>query len=187
MRYLPKSPQYFKCKHTRNRNLSKCGKEEDLNNCQKDLSYVPGDLTDQNQLHHTYNQLSKNQANNLSANELYTEKHNNCTDELAHLQAEDSHRIRNKNQEHILKDFKIINDTDEKMPYGVTEKPGQINTIPLIPASCNFQSAKKMAQENLEHQPLPDSIVDNAYRRWQAQGVSNPELALDVTPSATGC
>lgn len=68
----------------------------------------------------------------------------------------------------------------------VSEKPGESNTIPLIPAHCNFEAARRMAQENLEHQPLPDSIMDRTYLKMQAQGMSNPELSLNVEPTATG-
>lgn len=56
----------------------------------------------------------------------------------------------------------------------------------LIPAHCNFQAARKMAQENLEHQPLPDSIMDRTFLKMQSQGLINPELALNVEPKATG-
>lgn len=82
-------------------------------------------------------------------------------------------------------DVEPINFEDE-MTREVTEKPGERNTTPIIPAFCNFQVAKKMHAENLEHQPLPDSIMDRAYRKLQAQGFANPELALDVFPLATG-
>lgn len=72
------------------------------------------------------------------------------------------------------------------MRQEVSEKPGENNTIPLIPAYCNFQAARKMAQENLEHQPLPDSIMDRTFLKMQAQGLLNPELSLNVEPTATG-
>lgn len=75
---------------------------------------------------------------------------------------------------------------EDEMTREVTEKPGERNTSPIIPAYCNFQVARKMHVENLEHQPLPDSIMDKAYRKLQAQGSANPELALDVYPVATG-
>ncbi|XP_055696185.1 uncharacterized protein LOC129797528 isoform X2 [Lutzomyia longipalpis] len=51
---------------------------------------------------------------------------------------------------------------------------------------CNFLVARKMAQENLEHQPLPDAVMDCAYRKLQAGGDLHPGLALDVIPLATG-
>lgn len=75
---------------------------------------------------------------------------------------------------------------ERTMRQEVSEKPGESNTIPLIPAACNFQAARKMAQENLEHQPLPDSIMDRTFLKMQAQGLLNPELSLNVEPKATG-
>lgn len=75
---------------------------------------------------------------------------------------------------------------ERTMRQEVSEKPGESNTIPLIPAYCNFQAARKMAQENLEHQPLPDSIMDRTFLKMQAQGLLNPELSLNVEPTATG-
>lgn len=76
--------------------------------------------------------------------------------------------------------------TERRMNQEVSEKPGESNTIPLIPAVCNFKAARRMAQENLEHQPLPDSIMERAYLKLQAQGFANPELALDLEPRVTG-
>lgn len=75
---------------------------------------------------------------------------------------------------------------DRTMRQEVSEKPGENNTVPLIPAYCNFQAARKMAQENLEHQPLPDSIMDRTFLKMQSQGLLNPELSLNVEPTATG-
>ncbi|XP_052873629.1 uncharacterized protein LOC128278947 [Anopheles cruzii] len=56
----------------------------------------------------------------------------------------------------------------------------------FIPAICNFQTARKMAQENLEHQPLPDAVIDIAFRKAQATGYPNPGTELSVGPYATG-
>lgn len=56
----------------------------------------------------------------------------------------------------------------------------------FIPAICNFQTARKMAQENLEHQPLPDAVMDIAFRKAQVAGSANPGAALEVGPYATG-
>lgn len=72
------------------------------------------------------------------------------------------------------------------MRRDVTEKPGEWDAPPMVPASWNFEAARKMAVENLEHQPLPDAIMDKAFRRVQALGARNPELALNVVPTATG-
>lgn len=50
----------------------------------------------------------------------------------------------------------------------------------------NFETAKKMAQENLDHQPLPDAILDKNFVELQAQGDPNPGLGLDVMLTTTG-
>lgn len=119
-------------------------------------------------------------------NSLYTEKHS-CNDKFELLNEQERSR-REQYAEHILNDVEILpNDKlNDKMRQEVTEKPGESNTVPLVPAAYNFDMARRMAQENLEHQPLPDSIMDRAFRKLQAQGIRNPELALDVFPTATG-
>lgn len=98
----------------------------------------------------------------------------------------DHHQNLHRKESHVLGDNVEPLDVEEEMTREVTEKPGERNTTPIIPAFCNFQVARKMHAENLEHQPLPDSIMDRAYRKLQAQGFANPELALDVFPMATG-
>lgn len=50
----------------------------------------------------------------------------------------------------------------------------------------NFQTAKKMAQDNLDHQPLPDAILDKNFTELQAQGDPHPGLGLDVHLTTTG-
>ena len=50
----------------------------------------------------------------------------------------------------------------------------------------NFQTAKKMAQDNLDHQPLPDAIMDKNFIDLQAQGDPNPGLGLNVKLTTTG-
>lgn len=53
-------------------------------------------------------------------------------------------------------------------------------------AFYNFETARKMAQENLDHQPLPDAILDKNFTELQAQGDPNPGLGLDVKLTTTG-
>lgn len=50
----------------------------------------------------------------------------------------------------------------------------------------NFQTAKKMAQDNLDHQPLPDAVLDKKFNELQAQGDLHPGLSLNNNPIATG-
>ncbi|GAB0088062.1 uncharacterized protein DMENIID0001_024420 [Sergentomyia squamirostris] len=66
------------------------------------------------------------------------------------------------------------------------EEDERVKTPEMDATYCNFLVARKMAQENLEHQPLPDAVMDCAYRKLQASGDLHPGLALDVLPLATG-
>lgn len=50
----------------------------------------------------------------------------------------------------------------------------------------NFQTARKMAQDNLDHQPLPDAVLDKKFNELQAQGDLHPGLSLGCKPIATG-
>ncbi|XP_059611817.1 uncharacterized protein LOC132258504 [Phlebotomus argentipes] len=77
----------------------------------------------------------------------------------------------------LLKDAKSAKEKEEEIRAGSPE---------MDATYCNFLVARKMAQENLEHQPLPDAVMDCAYRKLQAGGDLHPGLALDVIPLATG-
>ncbi|XP_008191580.2 uncharacterized protein LOC103312526 isoform X2 [Tribolium castaneum] len=57
---------------------------------------------------------------------------------------------------------------------------------PIIAAIKNFQLAKKLHRENLEHDPLPDTITNRKYRQLQMQRSQEPGLALKNENFATG-
>lgn len=180
----------------------------------KNLEYTPGDITKPHDRHSSRRLLVERKDNdrlNISPkpelNELYTEQHD-CTDALALLDEKKQHE--KEVTPHVLgtgvpDNLEALEDTAPLEPistYGhveptllpkmrierpVCEKPTERNVPePIVPAFCNFLTARKMAQENLEHQPLPDAIMDLAFRKLQAQGAMNPGLALDVTPITTG-
>lgn len=96
------------------------------------------------------------------------------------------HEQKSPNDNSLAELIEQLPQIDRTMRQEVSEKPGENNTVPLIPAYCNFQAARKMAAENLEHQPLPDSIMDRTFLKMQSQGLLNPELSLNVEPTATG-
>ncbi|XP_043659284.1 uncharacterized protein LOC122623950 [Drosophila teissieri] len=80
------------------------------------------------------------------------------------------------------------NDPDliRKMPlHSITEKPNERCPSPVVPAYANFELAKRMHQDNLDHQPLPDCVADLAFRRAQIAG-GHAGLALEIDPIATG-
>ncbi|CAD7087264.1 unnamed protein product [Hermetia illucens] len=152
--------------------------------------YIPGDFTEPEQQHSSRLTLLQQNLNNdsdnkeeLPLNPLYIEQHK-CTDTIALLEEQEK-RLREKIP-HVLGDNVEDNFENMKIQTHIPDKPTERNPSPLIPAYCNFEMAKRMAQENLEHQPLPDCIMDRAFRKIQAQGDSYPGLALDVIPSASG-
>lgn len=49
-------------------------------------------------------------------------------------------------------------------------------------AFYNFQTAKQMAKQNLDHQPLPDAVLEKKFAELQARGDFNGDLNLDFTP-----
>ncbi|KAK5643552.1 hypothetical protein RI129_007397 [Pyrocoelia pectoralis] len=53
-------------------------------------------------------------------------------------------------------------------------KDKRIITSPIIAAIRNFDLAKKLHKENLEHQPLPDTVSDALYRKFQMQRHREP-------------
>ncbi|XP_017038905.1 uncharacterized protein LOC108086491 [Drosophila ficusphila] len=77
-------------------------------------------------------------------------------------------------------------DLIKKMPlHSITEKPNERCPSPVVPAYANFELAKRMHQDNLDHQPLPDCVADLAFRRAQISG-GHAGLALEIDPIATG-
>lgn len=58
---------------------------------------------------------------------------------------------------------------------------------PVLDTIANFNLAKKLHKENLEHEPLPDTVTDALYRKLQMQkSHKDPGLILDETPQVTG-
>ncbi|KAH8261755.1 hypothetical protein KR038_002040 [Drosophila bunnanda] len=77
-------------------------------------------------------------------------------------------------------------DLIKKMPlHSITEKPNERCPSPVVPAYANFELAKRMHQDNLDHQPLPDCVADLAFRRAQISG-GHAGLSLEIDPIATG-
>ncbi|BFG02124.1 uncharacterized protein DMAD_01714 [Drosophila madeirensis] len=86
--------------------------------------------------------------------------------------------------------YKPDNDLDpdliRRMPlHSITEKPNERCPSPVVPAYANFELAKRMHQDNLDHQPLPDCVADLAFRKAQIAG-GHAGLSLEIDPIATG-
>nr|CAD7442282.1 unnamed protein product [Timema bartmani] len=56
-------------------------------------------------------------------------------------------------------------------------------SVPVLAgAYCSAQVAKQHAQDNLRHQPLPDTVEDAMYRALESNKDKHPGMALDVDP-----
>lgn len=67
-----------------------------------------------------------------------------------------------------------------------TQKLKARNSAAFAAAFHNFETARRMAQDNLLHKPLPDAILDKSFIEAQADGDEHPGLALNVKPISTG-
>lgn len=63
-----------------------------------------------------------------------------------------------------------------------TSTPSSDIRPPLASVSSNFQLAKQLHRENLQHTPLPDTVDDTLYRALQTKGEPHPGKGLNVGP-----
>ena len=63
-----------------------------------------------------------------------------------------------------------------------TSTPSSDIRPPLASVSSNFQFAKQLHRENLQHTPLPDTVDDTLYRALQTKRVPHPGKGLNVGP-----
>lgn len=59
-------------------------------------------------------------------------------------------------------------------------------TGPIRDTISNFQLAKELHRQNLDHNPLPDKICHTQYQRMQMLGEGEPGLALEEGNYASG-
>lgn len=58
---------------------------------------------------------------------------------------------------------------------------------PILAAISNFNLAKRLHKENLQHKPLPDCVTDSMYKKLQMQKEQQePGLSLEDKHFATG-
>lgn len=70
-----------------------------------------------------------------------------------------------------VEDFSKLNKdmiSADQIPAIESKKKGRLLS-PILAAISNFNFAKKLHKENLEHNPLPDTITDRMYKKIQMQ------------------
>lgn len=149
------------------------------NTTDPDLSYVPGEVVEPSIKNPSHLELEKLRLKEElidsveKGKQLYLEQHNCESEERADNNPLGS--VAGKQPE-----------GGAMMKYNLADKPTETEDfLPYIPAYCNFETARMMAQENLRHQPL-HVVDDSAFRAMQASGDPYPGLALNVMPRTTG-
>lgn len=175
------------------------------------MEYIPGDFTTFKEQHPTRELLleEKYNRNNNIEPDLVLDKNylgdHECkleecepppikltpilppTSALVNSNVSPSIRDLELTEKYNINDDYLNNQETTKMfgSHSITEKPNERCPSPVVPAYANFELAKRMHSNNLDHQPLPDCVADLAFRKLQITG-ANPGMALDIEPIATG-
>lgn len=149
------------------------------------MTYIPGSLTEPNKRHDSYDELVKKSSEAQEIEAPSSKGYPKYKNDFSKKSPSDSKDLKEETEE-VYNKLKEMQHTEYKFDKsGGTEKeetpPHILNTI------ANFNLAKKLHSENLEHEPLPDTLTDALYRKLQMQKyVKDPGLALKDSPRVTG-
>lgn len=148
------------------------------------LPYVPGDFTDVDKRHDSYESLATQrskkdivEAKSAKGYPKYREDFSRHLPTPPKQLSTEANEFYNKHKEMLTAAYNCAK--HEENPR---------TPSPVLDAIENFNFAKKLHKENLEHEPLPDTITDALYRKLQLQKFQEkePALALKDSPQVTG-
>lgn len=157
---------------------------KDNEDFRKLVPYVPGDLTDPYKRDDSYDdllkQLQKPQVIEAPSSKGYPKYREDFSRQSPPPPKDlkiEADEMYNKHKELLTAEYK-----------GQTnEKEKQRTPSPVLDAIRNFDLAKKLHKENLEHEPLPDTLTDALYRKLQMQKFEkDPGLSLPESAKVTG-
>ncbi|CAG9826598.1 unnamed protein product [Diabrotica balteata] len=122
------------------------------------VPYVPGDLTDKQHQHPTYEKLSKNR---FPTEQPLLNGFPRIRDDFSKLP--EVKQDVNKEVEEFYATHKQMVQTHPSHSSPLPKKERILS--PILAAISNFNLAKKLHKENLEHNPLPDTLTDAMYRK----------------------
>lgn len=150
------------------------------------MTYIPGSLTEPNKRHESYDELAAKVFENQEIEAPSSKGYPKYRDDFSEQPPPPSEDLKKEAEETYAKHREMVqteykckknghrSQTDETPPH-------ILNTI------ANFNLAKKLHSENLEHEPLPDALTDALYRKLQMQKYDkDPGLALKESPRVTG-
>lgn len=153
----------------------------------KAVPYVPGDLTEEKQRPPSHDQLA---VNRFPKRDIEIPKgFPNTRDDFSQPSPEPEKDISKEVEEFYALHKDMVN--LEYNPNGKKVSPKESGKerllSPILAAISNFNLAKKLHKENLEHNPLPDTITDKTYRKMQMQRRDKEAgLAIKEKNYATG-
>lgn len=160
---------------------------KDVKNSYNLTQYIPGDLTEPAKRDPSYDALVAQRSTNGKNNEIVAQSskgYPKYRDDFSALPAEQPKDLKIKSKETYNKHKEMLTAQYTSKEQD-TEK--QCSTPPVPDAVANFNFAKKLHKENLEHEPLPDTVTDALYRKLQMQkSCADPGLALSESPQVTG-
>lgn len=150
-----------------------------IQNKENTCPYIPGDFTDDKYRLPSHEILSQNQDKPvLKGYPRYRDDFSKPLPEIENTIL-DRNEVEKEYQNHKAMAEAIY---ASKESVKIKKPPS-----PIIAAIKNFQLAKKLHRENLEHDPLPDTITNLKYRKLQMQrSDKDPGLALNNENFATG-
>ncbi|KAL3276768.1 hypothetical protein HHI36_012135 [Cryptolaemus montrouzieri] len=140
--------------------------------------YVPGDFTEHHHRPDSYDDLAKNR---------YKKPENHLIGKGYPRYREDFSRVSPRPEKNLSEQVSETLAKHKEM-QNTTYAPRQINDndgTPVRDAISNFQLAKELHRQNLDHIPLPDKITHDQYQKFQMMRDKEPGLALDEGNYAT--
>lgn len=132
----------------------------------ENAKYTPGDLTDPDKVHPTHYALLANQQ---VIPEIRTSENGYPTtiENLAKPETVPSPDNAYKVEEMYRKHKEMLSDAQQHNQKHDDDDVEDLKQ--LFDASTNFHFAKKLHKENLEHEPLPDTVMHRRYMQTQMQ------------------
>lgn len=149
---------------------------EDLND--NSQHYIPGDLTEPK-----YRLINCNDIANKTNNQSNPAGFPKIRNDFSKPEPEPEKDVTKEVENFCKLNKEMIDD----VPNCEVEhkKKGRLLS-PILAAISNFNFAKKLHRENLEHNPLPDTVTERMYKKIQMHRQDEPGLSLDDKHFATG-
>ncbi|KAJ8919568.1 hypothetical protein NQ315_002190 [Exocentrus adspersus] len=154
----------------------------------KPVPYVPGDLTDDKHRPASHYELAANRfpKKNIELPKGFPNTRDDFSKPIPEPEKDTSKQVEEfyaLHKDMVNAEYKP---TDNRNGGSAKESnKGRLST-PILAAISNFNLAKRLHKENLEHNPLPDTITDAAYRKLQMQRRQKEAgSALQTKPYAT--